>query len=428
MKRMVYMKRFVNKGILIAVSVLIGTTPLYAGTAANSYLGSWTAELISEPVYDSATNLTRYSYSLSGTTYVAGDPRTGKNLSHWVIPLQDGMVVDHVEVDQISSPTWSVGQDPTTGVYGLKYDDGQPLDTTYTYTFYLTGQWGAEDGSFFVKAGSNRVSESVEEGSVQVPGAGGSVAESYSITGKVFVDINDNGVWDTFEPRLANVPIALNGNLATLTDANGGYIISGLTAGNYQVSVDGAGGGFAASLTAYFDASGVTTHDVDLTGDIDGVDFSYTIDLDAIVADLDPEDLDGNGIVLAGEGRTIGFWKHQLKTLITGKGKAQLSQDVIDGLINQVNQFFIADPFVLTGYDVAFNTLANQTSDAHQLLLKQLLAGEFNLFNGMGLADSALYSVILESAESYAYAHDTISRTQLLAVKDLLDAINNMGH
>lgn len=423
-----FLQRLSHQVILLFALFSIALTQAYGGTAANSYLGSWDAQLVGEPWYDDSTNLTTFTYTMYGETYVAGDPTTGKDLSHWVIPLEDGMVVQDADVDLIGNPDWSVGFDPTTGVYGLKYDDGQPLDTTYTYTFTLVGEWSAADGYFYIKAGSNRVSDSVDEGVVETPSSTTVTNDSYSISGIAFVDINGNGLYDEFEPPLADVPVALDGTFAVFTDGDGGYSISGLTAGSYYVSVDLLGGGFVDTLTRYFNTSGMSSYQISLNADYGDVDFGYQMDVAAILADVDAEDGNGNGITLGGEGRTIGFWKHQLATLIRGKGKSQIDQHQIDALIDHINSFFLSEPFTIASYAGGYDVMAYKGSDAHSLMLKQLLATEFNMFHGMGLHDTGLMSVILMTAESYSHTHTLFTREELLLMKDLLDSINNMGH
>ena len=58
----------------------------------------------------------------------------------------------------------------------------------------------------------------------------------------VWVDTDRDGVQDPGEPGIAGVTVTLSGaaNATTTTDANGGYLFSGLLAGNYTVTV-GAG-------------------------------------------------------------------------------------------------------------------------------------------------------------------------------------------
>ena len=151
---------------MISIFILAMPTLLFAGVAGNDYLGNWSLELISQN-YDSEAGSTSFVYEMSGSYFTEGVPQSGKDLSHWVLPLPSGVNVSEASVDEIPNPTYEVVTDPTTEVYGLKFDDGQPIETTYTYRFTITGSWNTTAGFFYVKAGSG--DQSVEMASSQIP-------------------------------------------------------------------------------------------------------------------------------------------------------------------------------------------------------------------------------------------------------------------
>jgi hypothetical protein len=157
------------------------------------------------------------------------------------------------------------------------------------------------------------------------------------------------------------------------------------------------------------------------------VNFGYDLDFGDILEDLDPSDPDEDGVILSGIGKTIGFWKHQLSVIEKGRGKAQVSKSEIDALIGAVNSFFLPDPFVISSYKFALSILDSTSPVAEELLKKQLLAAEFNKFYGIGLDNHLLMNLILQYAESALYL-DALPKEEVLLIKDVLDAINNLGH
>ena len=108
----------------------------------------------------------------------------------------------------------------------------------------------------------------------------------------VYVDLNDNGVWDSGEPL-------------DTTDANGNYLLSGLTAGTYTVRVDPAD--IAAANVGYgptYDLDGNSTaHVAVVTLGIaeDRVDADFGYRVGASVGDRVWMDRDGDGVQENGE-------------------------------------------------------------------------------------------------------------------------------
>src|SRR5208283_4631150 len=91
--------------------------------------------------------------------------------------------------------------------------------------------------------------------------------------GTVFLDLNRNGAWDTGEPGKGDVSVTLlNGDgdtVATvLSNADGSYLFSGLTAGRYRI-IESSPASFAAdtatTLTVTVPANGLLEQDFGLT-------------------------------------------------------------------------------------------------------------------------------------------------------------------
>jgi len=73
---------------------------------------------------------------------------------------------------------------------------------------------------------------------------------TYSISGVVFHDVNNNGILDSGELGLSGVKVAISSGLSTISDADGLYSFTGLVAGTYTVSSNGPSGYFATPYSA----------------------------------------------------------------------------------------------------------------------------------------------------------------------------------
>lgn len=120
-----------------------------SGTAGNCYVGSWTLTLVSLN-YETSANETTVVYTMKGEPFGSCP---GKDLSHWVLGLPPTATVKRASIDNHSA-SYSMGSDPTTSLYGIKFDQGQTMGTTQTYTIVLSGNWSSGDLTFAIKAGS----------------------------------------------------------------------------------------------------------------------------------------------------------------------------------------------------------------------------------------------------------------------------------
>jgi len=375
--------------------------------------------------YDSVSNSTTFLYSVT----VHGSPA----LSHIVFELPEEYEFVGFEgsepVEILNKP------DPTTGIVGIKYDGGQAEGTNLLYSFTLLGNWELGDINYSVKGATIFAIDTIT----------GPVAKkdnpvnTYSISGKYFIDVDKNGGYNGLEPGLANVSVMLldgNGDLfaVTVTDSEGNYTFAGLYPDNYSVTYPMTGNGHDVNgiLSMYFTATGYSVRDIQvMASDINGVDFGFGVNTTSILGDLDAADADGDGIVLAGDGKTIGFWKHQLSVAIKGKGKAQIDAVTMTGYLGQIEGFYLVDPFAfgMDKFTSAFGVLSNTSSDATYLLMKQLLGTEFNEFAGRGLTGDydALQTLLLHWGEYLVWMDSQFTREELLIAKDIFDGINNSG-
>ncbi|KAF0245945.1 MAG: Cna B domain-containing [Planctomycetota bacterium] len=258
-----------------------------------------------------------------------------------------------------------------------------------------------------------------------------------SVEGIVSLDVDGDGSHSEGEPVLAGVTVELRdgeGNLVatTTTNASGQYSFQNLGGGAYTVSVpkSTAAGDFNESLASWFSAPSWQQ-----AAQVNGTEgasynFLFNLNIDQILNDLNPQDPDGNGFSFNGNGNTIGYWKHQLEVAIEGKGNAQVSAATMKGYLAAIEALYLPEPFKFPdGFQSALDILGSESSEALDLLLKQLLGTEFNLVSGRGLAEPwfGLEGVLVAWGE-YLAAHSSLfSREFLLKAKDIFDLINNTG-
>jgi hypothetical protein len=379
------------------------------------------------------------SYDGVNTTFqyqvtVDGDP----DLSHFNIEAPVGC-----ELTLVSGPD-PAGKDGSApdkydGVQWFKWDQGQG-DGTKTYSLVLAGNVGGVTGMVVVKAGQYFAVGDALVPSCNEPGPP-EPPPVYSISGTVFMDANRNGL-DDGEPGLSNVTVDLldgDGNVvASLqTSESGDYVFTDLLAGDYRVIVvpeNDILDDFNEVLADYFLAT-TDTH-INLPGlaeDAVDNDFGFVPDPVSIIDEFNPDDPDGNGVIFHGNGKTIGFWKHQNAVADKGKGRAQVDAATLQGYIDAIEELLLHEPFQFDDaneFRAAHDVLAIRSSDALDLLKKQLLGSEFNDVAGRGLEApfDELQDKLIAWGEHLAANSDLFTRDELIDAKDIFDLINNTGN
>ncbi|NUM71160.1 MAG: choice-of-anchor A family protein [Ignavibacteriaceae bacterium] len=176
-------------------------------------------------MYNNINNTTTFTYQVTGDG-------SGKDLSHWVL----GICSSHVNPTGTPNPN-SLGTDPTTGLYGFKWDVAVNINQSKTFTITLPGNWGVEPLTVAVKAGLI-----IDFGTVDGPACTPNTSTG-SLGDKVWNDTDNDGVQDAGEAGIANVTVKLydcNNNLisTTTTNASGNYLFSNLAAGDYKVKFE----------------------------------------------------------------------------------------------------------------------------------------------------------------------------------------------
>lgn len=415
---MLSMKMMVG-GLVLALAFSVSAQPSFEEREISSV--EWSVKFISR-VYDPFSDTTTFTYEL---TVLSG--RDYKDLSHWVLAIDS-------DCDQIpvgSGNVTSFGLDPTTGLYGFKWDDGQPKGTTQTYTVTFTGEVGSTEVKYSVKGGTY-----FAVGTTTGPGCQIVDPSYYFISGTLYLDANGNGARDEGEPLLPNVTVDLMDEAGSsiittmLTDANGFYSFSGLVDGHYMVNVppntSTIENDFNELLSTYFTTPANSLIVLLAGDDSTGNDIGYTVQTDKLITAIQT----GGDGGLVGTGKTIGFWKHQITVAMNGKGRAQIDASTMRAYLGMVQNLYLADPFKFPqGFTSAMAVLSSTSSDARNLLLKQLLGTEFNHVGGLGLTGNLvpLQGVLIAWGEYLAFQSSSFTRDQLLKAKDLFDTINNSG-
>lgn len=375
--------------------------------------------------YDAVTETSTYAWEMTTDS-------SEKDLSHWVLGFDEDMLI----VDSSGGNTTEFGLDPTTGVYGFKWDDGQLAGTVQTYSLTLNGECNEATTSYAVKGGTYyAIGETTGPTWADDPVSN----TTYSISGTVYIDANNNQTQDLDEPAISNTTVQLldaSGNViaSAFSDGNGDYTFSGLVAGDYTIYVPegtpNEEGDFNEDLTDYFNTPYTSTPVSIVDTDVSEIDFGYSPDLGSVMDDIDTSDPDADGYSFAGTGKTIGYWKHQHSVAIKGKGRAHVDSATLSDYLVTIESQWLANPFNFGAdkFGNSFAILSAKTSDATELLNKQLLGTELNHVDGRGMSNAMeLQGALLSYAEFVSAYNGQFTRDEILAVKDLMDTINNSG-
>ena len=419
------MHRMLTLALTLCLSLLF-SSPSFGGPSFENKdiidVG-WSVEYIGS-IYDDRTDTTIFTYRMTVDDWE-------KDLSHWVLVMDS-----EGETPAVSGTNTSFGLDPTTGVWGVKWDNGQDSGTTMDYTITVNGNVGEADTQYSVKGGTYfAIGETT--------GPGESVtteSDMFSISGIAYVDANGNGMLDEDEPRLSNVSVDLyDANdvviSSIITDADGAYTFEDLQQDYYSLNIvsSSMADDFNEILAAYLNRVNPEPIYVNLfTADSSDNNFGFGIQVSTILDDLNPADVDNDGVTLLGTGKTIGFWKHQHNVAIRGKGRAQVDADTLLGYLNTIEGLFLVDPFLFDDSDEfasAITILSSTSSDEVDLLSKQLLGTELNHISGRGLSGEymSLQSVLIAWSEYLVKNSVLFDRKTLLEAKDVCDLINNSG-
>ncbi len=373
---------------------------------------------------------TQFVWTVRGT---GGDPA----LSHFMVqlPACAGAPVAYQPTGSVS-----INTNPHTGIYGLEWHLEVASDDTTGRMYSITFPGNVPLGEVY----SSVISGNTTEVGI-IPGP----CQGYDISGRVFVDANENGLRDPDEESgIANVVIELTdefGNVSSLpTDEFGDYSFRKLE-GAFTVSLalDGHPGYFNGSLAESFDPTTVLGLEAAVPPDSPGNDFGFSPRAEELIFDLE------SGVLLS-DGESRKFWKSEFRSASgNGRGNAVFGAAQLLGFLAEVQALFLADPYTFTpGNEIqeAFDLLRSNSKEPLDLLLAELLATELNQVAGRGLVGQEDLQLVLiawgealvaegqaTTAAGYAdgsgidTARTTATPTQMDQATELFSLINTGG-
>ncbi len=352
----------------------------------------------SETTFDSSTVLTGYLVQFDGhvvangqTTfhYTVSGASAQHALSNFFLELPDCAPA----VDSYSPGGATINVSPQTGIFGITWNDPVPTNGSLSYSVTFPG-----DVPLGLIRAAVKASTDVELGEIAGPCGG------FVVSGTVYVDADSNGVMSgTDESGLVDVTVSMidgGGNIRTsTTDANGEYAFLRVP-GTYTVRIDAATAAddFNEDLAASFDPTGPTSTVVTVGPDSPGNDFGFNPQEEELIFELE------TGILLT-DGEPVKFWKKQLRAAGSrGGGGAEFDAAALTGFIADIQELFLLEPFQFTPgseFEEALAILGSNSKDPLDVLLRELLAAEFNTVSGKGLVDNLpLQCALIAWAES----------------------------
>ena len=309
---------------------------------------------------------TTFTYTVRGTGV---DP----SLSHFTLelPACAGAPVSY-------SPTGSanINTNQSSGIYGIEWHLGVSKDNfagqTYSVTFAGDVPLGIIRSEVKTEGGASAV------GHVYGP------CDGFHVSGSVFVDANNDGSRGPSEGGIDNVTVALTDGVDTitaLTDQDGNYTFV-VTAGNYTVSVEAAtaASDFNEDLFGIFTVVSPTSLAVTV-GPNASASFAFEPQVGKVVADVESGLLDT-------EGRSVRYWKSQLRPATSGKNGSDYTAAQLLAFVQAIETLGITNPFQFgTGTEIAEALAILNEGGSNEIvkLRRELLASELNFVSGNSL-------------------------------------------
>ena len=285
----------------------------------------------------------------------------------------------------------SIDTDPDTGIYGVEWhlqiEPGDTLGRQYSLTF---------PGDVPLGEVYSAVTSGSETGVGIIPGP----CQGYDISGRVFVDIDENGLRDSDqEPGIADVIVEfvdVHGNVTSVvTDESGSYAFRKL-GGTFQINLplDGYPGYFNEDLARSFDATTSLTLEATVPPDSPNNDFGFSPQSEELISELE------DGILLS-TGESLEFWTDKFASAVDNdNGHHDFDAGNLVNLLTELQGLFLVDPYQFTpGNELreAYDILRSDSLDVIDRLFAELLATELNQVAGYGLVDQRDLQLVLIS-------------------------------
>ncbi len=298
----------------------------------------------------------------------------------------------------------TIGVDPRTGIYGIRWDLPIEIDDTVGREFAITFAGDVSEGE--VRA-TVKTAPDAEVGLVPGPCAG-----SYVLSGVVFVDVDADGLPGEIEAGIGDVVVDLlqDGVLVESASTDGLGRFSFLRgAGDYTVRIDleSYPGAFNDVLRTSFDATGLLEYPISVGPDALAIDFGFAPRAEQIIDELETGELLSNG-------RSARFWQRELRlALSNARAPRFYDNDTILGFLAAIQQLYLDEVFQFTpGNEMreAWEILRGRSRDPLVGLLRELLAAEFNHVAGLGLQgdDRPLQGVLIAWGEAIVVSYQAV--------------------
>jgi hypothetical protein len=339
--------------------------------------------------------INNYEVRFEGRTLVAGNTvfawtvrGTGVEpaLSHFMVQLPE-CAPEPIAFSPSNSV--SINTNQSTGLYGVEWHLSVEPDDTVGRYYSLTFPGDVPLGEVYSSVSSgNETSVGI------IPGP----CQGHDISGRVFVDANENGLRDPDEESgIMNVIIELTDSqgftTTVATDSNGDFNFRKL-GGTFTVSLPLTGypGYFNSDLELSFSPTTVLTLPATVPPDAPGNDFGFAPQTEEIILDLE------TGVLLT-DGETLKFWKNELRKAGNNGGGNRIYDDAaLLEFLNQVQGLFLPEPYQFTPgneFREAYDILRSNSQEPVDELRAELLATELNHVAGRGLIGQADLQLVL---------------------------------
>ncbi len=283
----------------------------------------------------------------------------------------------------------------SNGAGGISWNPAIPVNGTREYSVTFSGDIALGIITTALTQASN-----TGTGTIAGPCAG-----TFTLSGSIFIDSNEDGVKQPFESGIENILISIetiDGEMyqTTLTSEGGSYSFS-VPSGSYIISAPDNlfEGSYKLSTASSLEVP-------DVHSDISGLDFGYFLDTDQVINNL------SDGTILTNT-RSSQYWIFQMRHAGSRNPNSDFSEEEMLELLELVEDLLLPEPFQFGDDKIgdALRILTRPFRNVYDELLQQLLTAELNilsnkgaytLVNGEIVLNNEFNNALLIFGESYA--------------------------